>query len=140
MRARFVSRPVGRAILTSGGAGVLYGSWVAIANRDHGLQVALRAAATQAVVSIAVTLGAVLLMEQLSRRGRSPRHGFLLSAIVTSSLMVGLTVSAHVLSGTPHVISSVAPSVVIGTTFIITYSRALRVLRTKALNQPGERV
>ena len=132
MAVRIGRRPLGRAIATSCGAGVLYGTWAGIANRDHGAQAALRAAATQALVSITLTFCVVLIMEYLSRRGRSPLHGFLLSAIATTSLMIGLTVSAHAWSGTPHLIASVAPSVLIGTVFIVTYSRALWILRTKA--------
>jgi hypothetical protein len=134
MTVRIGRRPLGRAIATSCGAGVLYGSWAAIANRDHGAQAALRAAATQAIVSVTLTFGVVLIMETLSRRGRSPRHGFAISAVATTSLMIALTVCAHAWSGTPHLIASVAPSVLIGTAFIVTYSRALWILRTKATN------
>jgi len=81
--------------------------------------------------------GVVLIMEYLSRRGRSPQHGFLISAIATTSLMIGLTVSAHAWSGTPHLIASAAPSVLIGTAFIVTYSRALWILRARASAAAG---
>lgn len=134
MAVRIGRRPLGRAIATSCGAGALYGTWAGIANRDHGAHAALRAAATQAIVSVALTFCVVMIMEYLSRRGRSPLHGFMLSAVLTTSLMIGLTVCAHAWSGTPHLIASVAPSILIGTTFIVTYSRALWVMKTRAAN------
>jgi hypothetical protein len=116
------------------GAGVLYGSWAAWANHEHGLRAMLKAAGAQAALSVAATLGLVLILEYLFRRAPSPRVGFWLASSGTSSIAVIALVAGHTLAGTPNIWTTIAPSVVVGTVFYFGYS--LTLLRTRALPAP----
>jgi hypothetical protein len=114
-----------RPYVTALGAGAMHGSWAAWANRAAGREASLRAAATQATMSMAATLLLVLLLERLFRWPRSPAHGFWLAAVGTSSTSVAALVLAHALNGTPRIAVTIAPSVAIGTMFYFAYARML---------------
>ena len=121
-RARFERL---RPFLVALGAGFLYGSWAAFANRDGGFDVALRAAVTQALLSVVATLVFVLLLERLFRWPASPRRGFVIAFAGTSAISAAAMVSGHVLAGTPNVATTVAPSLAVGTVFYFVYARML---------------
>lgn len=116
-----------RPVLVALGAGAMYGSWAAYANRFAGVGAALRSAAMQAALSVGATLLFVTLLERLFRWPESPVRGVWLAACGTSVFAAAVLFVGHALAGTPHIAATIAPSVTIGTTFYVTYARALFV-------------
>ncbi len=100
---------------------VLYGAWAALANRDHGTAVAARAGLVQALSSATTTLVITGGIEGLLVRLRAWRGGLLLAGLLppTASSLVHLAV--HLLNGTPEVLRTIAPSVVLGYVFAALY-------------------
>lgn len=123
------TREGARQVLLALGAGVLYGSWAAFANQAGGAAVALRAALTQMLLSMAATLMLELVLERLFRLGRTPRRGFWLSWLGSSMLAATALVTGHVLVGTPHVATTIAPSLMVGTALCYLYARGMLARR-----------
>lgn len=118
-----------RRLLLALGAGALYGGWAAVANHDQGPAAALRAAATQLLLSTSATLALELLIERIFRSARTPGRGFWLAATVASTSAAATLAAGHALMGTPHIARTIAPSIVIGTAFCFAYARTLIVGR-----------
>ncbi len=110
-----------RSVASACLAFVVYAPWAFFANLGHGSARALRAGCTQGVLSFVLTLTLTQLMEALFRIPRTPWRGFglaLAGAVCVSSL---LNVSAHAIAGTPEILRTVAPVLVIGTAFFVSY-------------------
>ena len=103
------------------GAGCMYGAWALWANLGHGAAAGWRAAATQFVVSFVVTLTITTLMEQVHARqsSRLARAGGALAASIGTT--VALTLALHWASGTPEILATVVPVLVLGSLYCIAY-------------------
>ncbi|QLL05230.1 hypothetical protein [Mycobacterium vicinigordonae] len=117
----------GRPLLLAVGIGALYGSWAAFVNHGAGTTAALRAAVTQMSSSVIASLLLQLLLMRLFYWARTPARGFWLSSLGASSLAAAVLTAGHVVNGTPHIAQTLAPSLIIGTTFCFGYARALLV-------------
>jgi len=106
-------------------AGALYGGWAAFIHGSLGSGPALRAALTQASLSITQTLVLVLLLQRLFRVPSNPLRGFWLAAGGASTLTITWLIAGHAFAGTPHIALTIAPSAIIGTGFCFVYARAL---------------
>ncbi|BDB42474.1 MULTISPECIES: hypothetical protein [Mycobacterium] len=115
----------GRPLLVAMVAGASYGSWAAVVNHGAGLAAALRAAATQMSMSVVASFALQLLLTRLFFWARTPGRGFWLSSMGTSTLAAAVLTAGHAVNGTPHLAATLAPSLVIGTTFCFGYARAL---------------
>jgi hypothetical protein len=106
-------------------AATLYGSWAAFVHLSLGHGAALHAGLTQSALSVTATLPLGLLLEQLFRWQPNPVRGFWFAAVGTSTVAAAWLVVGHTLAGTQHISVTIAPSVVIGTSFFFGYARAL---------------
>ncbi|WP_045119576.1 hypothetical protein [Haliangium ochraceum] len=122
------ARSAARAGVTAAAAGVFYGAWAAFCNYPHGISAAVEAGLIQAALSAGSTLTLVLMLEALFQIAGGGMAGFLLAVGGTLSTMTALMVSIHWLAGTPNLIPTVAPSIVIGSIFFTLYAWRLRVL------------
>lgn len=122
------NRSLARALLTAIVAGFLYGGWAVLSNWAHPLAIALRAGAVQFGLSFLSTLTLILLLEALFRLGKTPTHGFWFAVIGTNACVIPLMGSAHWLNGTPNIMTTIAPSVLIGASFFTVYAWRLMVV------------
>ncbi len=106
-------------------AAILYGGWAGIANAGHGAAIALKAAAVQGCSSAFTTLVISSGIEALYlyRRGRPLRRLSAATLPPTASSLVH--VGAHTFMGTPEILRTVLPSVVMGYVFAATYVAGL---------------
>ena len=114
-----------RAGVTALAAGLLYGSWAAYANWEHGVDAAVTAAAAQTLISVTATLVLVLILEKLFRLAASPRAGFIAASVGTSLLAIAMLAGGHAAASTPEIWLTIAPSALVGTIFYFFYSAML---------------
>lgn len=114
-----------RAMRSAAAAGTCYGIWAGLTHQHMGADVALRAAATQVVLSVSLTLLLALILERLFRLPSDPVRGCWLAALVTSALSIAWLFVGHTLMGTPRVLLAITPSSIVGTAFYCTYAVAL---------------
>jgi hypothetical protein len=109
-------------MLASGvGAAVLYGAWGYWANHPFGGDAAGRAAAVQAVWSFAFTFVLAGVVEVSARRCERAALPALVAALPPLFLVWVGPVAVHALNGTPALVQTVAPGVLIGTAFVAAY-------------------
>jgi hypothetical protein len=117
----------------------MYGAWALWANSAHGAAAGWRAAGTQFLVSFVVTLAITTVMEQVhaSLPSRLRRVGGAIAASVGMTVL--LTLSLHFASGTPEILATVVPVLMLGSLYCIAYVANLeRELGRRALAQgPG---
>lgn len=109
----------------------LYGSWAFIVNLAHGAAVALRAGLLQGASSGVTTLVIGSVIESLHAALPSGRRRALLAAAVAASLSACVHLAVHLTAGTPEVLRTVLPSVVIGYVFAASYAFALEQPRIR---------
>jgi hypothetical protein len=128
-----------RAGVTALGAALLFGGWAAFANWDHGAAAVLRATLAQAGLSATSTFAAVLLLEFLFNLAEHPALRFALGALATPLCMFAAMAVVHLLAGTPRILVTIAPSLVSGSIFCVTYTAGLLATarrRERALADP----
>lgn len=114
-----------RSVLAGLVGAALYGSWAFVVNRDHGADVALTAALTQAFVSFSATFAVTATMETLARTALSLPLRFLFSSLGGFGLAALYTLGMHLWMGTPEVLKTAAPSLIVGSVYCCIYSAAL---------------
>lgn len=121
-----------RSLASAALAFVVYGPWAFVANLGHGVPRGLRAGLTQGTVSFVLTLCLTQLMELLFALPRSPRRGFALAVSGAITVSVLLNVCAHLLARTPEIARTIAPVVLLGSVFFVSYGANLvRLARAK---------
>jgi hypothetical protein len=125
-----------RPLLVAFTAGGIYGSWTAFVHIHNGLgaRTAMCAGWTQVGLSIFATLFFALLMERLFRVPSNPRHGFWLAVFGSSALGTVWLVVGHQLAGTPHILESITPSLIVGAAFDFTYAGRLLALARRRVD------
>jgi hypothetical protein len=121
------ARSTARACVTAVVAALVYGAWAGFSNREHGIGVALEAGLVQGALSFLSTMTFVLVLEALFRLGGGAVQGFLLAAGGTISLMIAVMTTAHRMAGTPNLVTTIAPSIVVGSIFFVAYAWRLSV-------------
>lgn len=123
MRGSGLRRAVASAVAALG----LYGGWAFVANLEHGVGRAARAAGAQATSSLLLTLLVSGLMERLFRIPRRPWARVALAVSGSVSTSIALTLGVHLLAGTAELARTVVPVVLGGGAFALAYS--LNLLR-----------
>lgn len=102
-------------------AALVYGGWAFAVNLKHGAAPALRAGCLQGMSSATTTLVMSAAVERLHamRVGRPLRR--IVAWLVPASLGACLHLSIHLAAGTPEVLVTILPSVVLGVVFAGTY-------------------
>lgn len=114
-----------RPLLVASAAAVLYGCWAGGTHYYLGLHAALKAGATQSMLSFTATLVLALILERLFRLPSTPEQGFWLAAIGTTGLTAVWLVTGHAVAGTSNIALTIAPNLIVGATVNFIYSRAL---------------
>lgn len=134
-------RPWLRALALALAAALFYGTWAYLANRGSGPGVGLRAASVQAIYSATSTLALVVLIERLfvlgRAGGRDLRRAFWIAGPGAAAAMIVILFAAHALAGTPRVLVTILPSMIVGSTFCITYAGGLRVAASRREGERG---
>ena len=107
-------------------AAIGYSAWAMFANSEHATSVWLKAGVTQAVTSFTVTMIITLFARWLYHRFGGDYKGVIGSYLVSFVAVTAMSYSAHWLSGTPDIWQTIAPSMVIGSCYKVTYLLALR--------------
>ena len=99
----------------------MYGAWALWANLGHGTAAGWRAGGTQFFVSFVLTLTITTLMEQVHARlsSRLARVGGAIGAAVGTTVV--FTLALHWASGTPEILSTVVPVLLLGSLYCIAY-------------------
>ena len=110
-----------RGFLLAIGAGCMYGAWALWANLGHGAAAGWRAAGTQFFVSFVVTLTITTVMEQVHAglSSRAARVGGAIAAAVGTTVI--FTLALHWASGTPEILATVVPVLLLGSLYCIAY-------------------
>lgn len=117
-RQRALLRVLGMAL----GAALIYGGWAVAVNWSHGLDATVRAATAQVAYSVTTTALMSSLMEAVFARLPPGKSRVWKTAGIASAIgMVALT-AVHMLAGTPELLLTVLPSLVMGTLFALLYS------------------
>ena len=105
----------------------IQGSWAFHANLGAGTFAALRASLTQAAISFSFTLFMTLLIERLFRVGRTPERGFWIATLGAGAFAALAMLAVHAAYGKPRILVTIAPSVLIGSTYNALYAWRLLV-------------
>ena len=103
---------------------LLYGSWAVFANWEYGLKKSLTAGLVQGIVSFLTTTFIMLLMIWLFELGRSSLTRFLYAVTGTNAIAISGMVCAHLIVGTPDILQTILPSMVVGFSLTVVYSSA----------------
>lgn len=104
---------------------VVQGSWAAYANHDFGLRAALRATAAQAVYSFLGAAIMTLLMEWFFSVPKARGARFAASTLGSMSILLTVLVTVHWINGTPNLLLTMVPSLVILVIYSTLYSASL---------------
>ncbi|MGI9286647.1 MAG: hypothetical protein ACR2P1_14775 [Pseudomonadales bacterium] len=106
-----------------------YGGWAFYANYAHGVDAATKAAFTQGSYSFTVTLVMTLLMESLFRLLSNPALSFCTTFFVTCTILYSSSWGINVLAGTPEILMTILPGIIIGTVYTFVYTLSLARLQ-----------
>lgn len=112
------------------GAMLLWGSWAAIVHLEYPLPVQLRAAFTQAAISGGFTFIGVALLEAIFAR-TSGLWRVPLAGIGTFTFIFCSVVVIHLLSGTPNIVLTIAPTMTLSFFYCLGYAASLARLATQ---------
>lgn len=116
-----------RPFLAPGMAAAVYGMWTLFCNRHHGTGIAVRAGLVQAATSFVATLLMLKVTDRLFRFGASPLRGLLICVVCIPLISLGVLYIPHALAQTPSMMATIAPPLVVGTVFLISYSIGLYI-------------
>ncbi len=133
---RAIRRARIRVALLTAGAAVIYGTWAYVANAGHGVALATHAALVQALSSATTTLVISGGIEGLRRRLGRGTWRLALAVVIPPTASSSIHVAAHLANGTPELLRTIAPSVVIGYAFAAAYALGSRRLDQAASPSP----
>lgn len=120
-----------RIFVNAAGAALIWGSWAAFVHRNFELHILLKAAFTQAFLSAFFTLMGVTLLEAIFARAPEPvRVPF--SALSTFAFVLVSVLVIHTVSGTPNVLFTVAPTMILSLFYCFGYAVSLKKIRMAA--------
>ncbi len=105
---------------------VLYGGWAAFANHAHGTAAAARAFVVQGLSSATTTVLIGGLVELLARRLGSTRRAATAAALSAATVTACFHAAVNRVLGTPELLRTIAPSVVVGYAFAVVYALSTR--------------
>jgi ABC-type antimicrobial peptide transport system permease subunit len=106
---------------------ILWGLWV---NWEYGLASRIQVAVTQGVVSLFSTVFSAELIVWLERRFRHFKTGTVITGAASWVVFYSMIWGAHALAGTPELLATMLPGMIIGVFFCFGY--AYRVARFRS--------
>ena len=113
------------ALLNSILAGLGYGAWAIYANYEHGMDAWLMAGILQGLSSFSITLGLTIIATRLYHYFGRRVKGIALSWCVSAMLLAIIPYSIHKSAGTPDILQTIAPGLMIGSCYLILYLLSL---------------
>jgi hypothetical protein len=111
--------PLGSALFGA----LIYGAWTFAVNvSSGGYFIALRSGLIHAAMSFSITYGSVLLMRAVFKRASTPRQGAILAPLITLSLTYLLLIGVHLYIGTPHIVWTLSPGLLLNIGYDTIYS------------------
>jgi len=114
-----------RVVFFAVSAFLLYGGWAVFANLDHGLHDSLSAGLTQGLLSLASTAILTSAMETVFRRLSPGVARFLAAGLGPTTATLLLMAVIHFVTGTPEILATMLPSIVVGYAYSIIYAAGL---------------
>jgi hypothetical protein len=110
---------------------IAMGGWALFANRNHGLDHAVRAGMLQGVISAALTFGIKRGLETLNARLRG-LAALLVPPVISCAAVFALLVTAHTLAGTPEIWLTIAVPFSVSSAYAFIYTASLQAARRRA--------
>jgi len=117
---------------------IIYGSWAIFSNWEYGLKKSLTAGMTQGLMSFLITTFIAFLMIWLFDQGRSHLMRFLYAVGGTNAVAITGMVVAHLIVGTPDILQTILPSMIVG--FAMTVSYSIARLRQEAKHRKPDSI
>lgn len=128
-----------RMAITVIAAVAVYGTWAFVANRGHGALVAARAGLTQGASSGFTTLVIGSIVEALRSALPPGRRRALVATSISASITACIHLGVHLVAGTPEILRTILPSVILGYVFAASYAFALEGPRVRvAFRAPAD--
>jgi len=119
------SLPIIRSLISAVTGFLFYGGWAYFVHMDHGFDISSKAFLTQGTISFCVTLVLTQFMELAFAYAKSWKFVYWFVAILTSALVAIISLSINLWVGTPEVLLTILPGLIISTVYSFSYSRAL---------------
>lgn len=100
---------------------LVYGSWAAYANFDHGMSIATRSGLVQGTYSLVLTFAMTLVTEWLFGRLCRLPGGMVFTVVIVSGVLFATAYVIHRLVGTPEILMTILPGFVIGSIYTSIY-------------------
>lgn len=110
---------------------LFYGAWAMLINFSHGSEHAIKAGLTQGSYSFCITLILALLVEGLFVRLANIRFKNLWVFLAAALLLTTTSVSLNWLAGTPEILWTVLPGLMVSLVYTVVYIFTLNALGTQ---------
>lgn len=114
-----------RVVFFAGSAFFLFGGWGVLANMQHGTGKSLSAGLTQGLLSLVSTAILTTAMEALFRRLSPGAARFIATGLGPITAAQLLMAVAHFFTGTPEIMATMLPSIVVGYSYSLAYATGL---------------
>jgi hypothetical protein len=113
-----------KALISAIAGFVLQGSWALYANFSFGWGKSVPAALVQGVCSFVMTYACTMMIELIlaATTRVAPTLRFVAASAATISFIVVVQASAHWLTGTPQILKTILPAIIIGGSYCVIYS------------------
>ncbi len=102
-------------------AGLAYGGWAYYANMDHSHEASVMAAFVQGSSSFTFTLAITWVALKLYRLRHCTKQGVVIGWLGSVFLLVTLPTLLHYVAGTPNILQTIAPGIIIGSAYLLIY-------------------
>lgn len=116
------SNPFLRVLISASFAFFGFGAWGYFANLDAGQEIALRSGLVQGGMSFLLTFVGSAIMEFMVKLSENNLTRFLLAVITNLVAVYGFVISGHLLNGTPNILLTILPGLIITCIYCISYS------------------
>lgn len=116
-----------RSIISSIAAFIGYGTWSAFANYNHGFEMVTKIVLIYGAYSAVATLIYSNVMEYVFQRCSNNQYNSIITIIITCTIMYSTSVFINILIGTPELLLTIAPGIIISTIFAMGYVKILQI-------------
>lgn len=117
--------------LTSILAAIAYGGWAVFANFEYGAKAAFMAGIVQAVYAFLATMSVSKIAHMIFRKCDCGYKGICLGFLASFIVMVCIPFAVHSFAGTPDIVETILPGLIIGSLYLITYLAGLHIREEK---------
>lgn len=121
----FQAKPFTRSLVAALMGFVFYGGWAYFVQMGYGFNIALKAFLTQGFISFGITLLLTHFMEIVFNCFGSKGLAFWFTAMSSSLAVVIISVTIHILAGTPEVLMTILPGSLLSVAYSFSYTKLL---------------